>query len=308
MNHDFWIYLCFGIILLIGLILDISFLSKKNKVISFKMALLESSIWVLIGLGFGLFILNERGYSIALDYWTAYLTEWSLSVDNLFVFILLFQSFKVKEKYEGRALFWGILLAIILRIILITLGIELVKNYSWVLYIFGLFLLYTGIKIVVTKNKEAEVDFKKTKIAKFFYKFLKVHPRYEGNHFIIKNRKHEYFTTSLFIVVLILMFIDIAFAVDSIPATLAITQIPIAVYLSNVFAVLGLRPLYFVLKHAIHQFTYLNFGVGIILIFIGIKICLPFFNILIGSIFSFIFILSCLFLSILLSVLFKKNK
>ncbi|MGL6022656.1 MAG: TerC family protein, partial [Chitinophagaceae bacterium] len=131
---------------------------------------------------------------------------------------------------------------------------------------------------------------------------------YEGNHFIIKNRKHEYFTTSLFIVVLILMFIDIAFAVDSIPATLAITQIPIAVYLSNVFAVLGLRPLYFVLKHAINQFTYLNFGVGIILIFIGIKICLPFFNILIGSTFSFIFILSCLFFSILLSVLFKKNK
>lgn len=271
------------------------------------MALIESSIWVIIGLSFGFFILQQEGKAVAFDYWTAYLTEWSLSVDNIFVFILLFQSFQVKEKYEGRALFWGILLAIVLRVILITVGIELVKHYAWVLYIFGLFLLYTGVKMGMAKNHEDEVDFKKSKMAKIFYRVLKVHPRYEGNHFIIKNRNNQYYTTSLFMVVLMLMFVDIAFAVDSIPATLAITQVPIAVYLSNIFAVLGLRPLYFVLKHAVNQFTYLNFGVAVILIFIGIKICLPYFDIHINSSFSFIFILSCLFLSIVLSLLFKKK-
>ncbi len=269
MQHTQLIYIVFSAIILLALIFDLGLLSKKNKEVSFKDALLQTIFWVVLAIGFFVFLWLEEGNKIALEYLSAYLMEWSLSVDNIFVFIIIFSSFKVKEKYYGRVLLIGILMAIFFRIIFITIGVALVHRFEWLLYIFGLFLLYTGYKMFVS-NEEEEFDPHDTKIYRFLKKFLPLAASDGDGRYIIRQNGRPMYTT-LFVVVVLLAAIDLVFALDSIPAVMGISREKLVIYTSNIFAVLGLRSLFFLLRGAVSKFDYLQQGIAIVLIFIGIK-------------------------------------
>jgi len=263
------IYLVFGIVLTTALVFDLGLLSKKNKTITIKAALRQTLFWVLLAITFSFFLWYEKGNKPALEYLSAYLMEWSLSIDNIFVFILIFNAFRVKEHFYSRVLLIGILMAIILRVIFITLGVELVERFHWILYIFGVFLVYTGFKMF-TENEEAEFDPHKNKVYKFLNRFLPLSPSDGQGKFIIRvNGKPQY--TVLFVVVVILATVDLVFALDSIPAVMGISQDRLVIYTSNIFAVLGLRSLFFLLRGAVNKFKYLQQGISIVLVLIGIK-------------------------------------
>ena len=210
-------YLVFGIILLLALIFDLGLLSRVNKTVSIKQALWQTFFWVSLALAFFVYVWIERGQQTGLEYISGYLMEWSLSIDNIFVFILIFSSFRVKEKYYGRVLLIGILMAIIFRVLFITAGVALVHKFEWVLLIFGAFLVYTGYKMFVASDDE-EFDPHDTKAYKFIKRFL---PMTSGDHqgkFVVRDEKGKRRYTILFVVVLMLAFIDLVFALDSIPA------------------------------------------------------------------------------------------
>src|SRR5687767_4845059 len=277
MTRDQTNYLVFGIVLLLALAFDLGLLSKKNKKISIRQALYQTFFWVGLALAFFVYVWVENGQRTGLEYLSAYLMEWSLSIDNIFVFILIFASFGVKEKDYGRVLLIGILMAIGFRIIFITLGVALVAKFYWVLYIFGAFLVYTGYRMFIVSHDE-EFDPHNTK----FYRFVKkILPMADGDHdgkYIVKQEgKRKY--TNLFVVVIMLAAIDLVFALDSIPAVLGIVDnspehradAKLVIYTSNIFAVLGLRSLFFLLRGAVSRFDYLQQGIAIVLVFIGIK-------------------------------------
>jgi tellurite resistance protein TerC len=263
------VYLVFGIVLVLALVLDLGVLSKKNKVVSIKSALQQTAFWVALALCFFIFMWVEEGQKPALEYISAYLMEWSLSIDNIFVFILIFSAFGVKEKYYGRVLLIGILMAIVFRIAFITVGVALVEKFSWILYIFGAFLLYTGYKMFTATDDE-EFNPQESKVYKWMQKILPLSPTDgDGKYTIIQNGKRYY--TTLFVVVIMLAAIDLVFALDSIPAVMGISRDKLVIYSSNIFAVLGLRSLFFLLRGAISKFDYLQQGIAIVLIFIGAK-------------------------------------
>lgn len=263
------VYLVFGIALIAALILDLGLLSKKSKVVSIKKALWQTLFWVALAMAFFAFLLFEEGNKTALEYLSAYLMEWSLSIDNIFIFILIFTSFKIKEIYYGRVLLAGILMAILFRVIFITIGVELVERFHWILYVFGVFLVYTGFKMF-TENEEKEFKPHENKIYKFLNKFLPLSPTDGNGRYIIRVKgKPQY--TILFVVVVILASIDLVFALDSIPAVMGISQDRLVIYTSNIFAVLGLRSLFFLLRGAVNKFKFLQQGISIVLVFIGIK-------------------------------------
>lgn len=269
MTRELISYIVFAAVLLIAVVFDLGLLSKKSQKVSIKQALYQTFFWVSLALGFFVFMWVENGSVIALEYLSAYLMEWSLSIDNIFVFILIFTAFSVKEKYYGQALLIGILLAIVFRIIFITVGVALVERFHWVLYIFGAFLLYTGYKLF-SKGDDEEFDPHDSKIYQFMKKFLPLAPHDgEGKYIIRENGKPIY--TTLFVVVVMLAAIDLVFALDSIPAVMGITQDKLVIYTSNIFAVLGLRSLFFLLRGAVSRFDYLQQGIAVVLIFIGIK-------------------------------------
>ncbi len=269
MTPDQISYLVFGIVIVIALVFDMGLFSKKNTAITIKTALWQSVFWVALGLGFFVFLLFEENKTIALEYLSAYLMEKSLSIDNIFVFILIFNAFRVKEIYYSRALLFGVLMAIVFRIIFITVGVELVNRFHWILYVFGAFLVYTGIKMF-TAGDEEEFDPKAHPVYKWIKKVLPVVPHDGGGHYVIKeDGKRRY--TMLFVVVIMLSVIDLVFAVDSIPAVMGISTNKMVIYTSNIFAVLGLRSLFFLLRGAITKFDYLQQGIAIVLIFIGAK-------------------------------------
>ena len=262
-------YLVFGIVITFALIFDLGLLSKKNTVVSIKAALKQTFFWVLLALGFFVFVWVEKGQVLALQYLSAYLMEWSLSIDNIFVFILIFSAFGVKEKYYGRVLLIGILMAIVFRVIFITVGVALVDRFSWILYLFGIFLLYTGYKMFVSTEEE-EFKPQESKIYRFLKRFLPlVAHDGDGKYVVRENGKPVY--TSLFVVVVLLAAIDLVFALDSIPAVMGISRDKLVIFTSNIFAVLGLRSLFFLLRGAVSKFDYLQQGIAIVLIFIGIK-------------------------------------
>jgi tellurite resistance protein TerC len=269
MNSTQITYLTFGLLLIVAVSLDLGLLSKKSKEMSIKQALYQTIFWVLLGLGFGAFVWYEEGKTTALEYVSAYLMEWSLSIDNIFVFVLIFSYFKIKEAYIPRALLIGILLAILFRVVFITLGVELVNRFHWMLYIFGLFLIYTGFKMF-TSNQEEEFDPADSSVFKFLKKYLPVTLEDgNGRYRMMKGGKPIY--TSLFVVVVMLATTDIVFALDSIPAVMGISRNVLVIYTSNIFAVLGLRSLFFLLRGAISKFDYLQQGIAIVLVFIGLK-------------------------------------
>lgn len=262
-------YIVFGIVLVMALVFDLGLLSKKNRKVTIRQALYQTFFWVGLALGFFVFMWIENGQTLALEYLSAYLMEWSLSIDNIFVFILIFTSFSVREKHYGRVLLIGILMAIVFRIIFITVGVALVDRFHWILYIFGVFLVYTGFKMF-TANDEAEFDPHETRVYRWMRKVLPLTPHDgDGKFSVRENGKRKY--TTLFIVVIMLAAIDLVFALDSIPAVMGISRDKMVIYTSNIFAVLGLRSLFFLLRGAVTKFDYLQQGIAIVLVFIGLK-------------------------------------
>lgn len=272
MSLNTLIYLIFGIVVVGGLAIDLGFMSKKNAVVSFKTALYQIIFWVCIALLFFLFFWYEEGKGIALEYLSAYLMEWSLSVDNIFVFIIIFNSFKVREQFYGRVLLAGISMAILFRIIFIALGVTLIEQFHWLIYVFGVFLVYTGFKMFFS-NDEEEFEPHDTRLYKLMKRFLPL-ANHDGNgKYLIKENGRPVYTT-LFVVVVLLGAIDLLFALDSIPAVIGISRDKTVIYTSNIFAVLGLRSLFFLLRKAVSQFDYLQQGISIVLVIIGIKMLL----------------------------------
>ncbi|MFT3679958.1 MAG: TerC/Alx family metal homeostasis membrane protein [Ferruginibacter sp.] len=262
-------YIVFGAVIVLALIFDLGLLNKKNKVISIKTALYQTLLWVSLALGFFVFMWIEKDKGTAIEYLSAYLMEWSLSIDNIFVFILIFSAFEIKEKYYGRVLLAGILMAIIFRVIFITAGVALVAKFHWLLYIFGVFLLFTGYKMFVAKEDD-QFRPHESKIYKFLTKYLPV-VAHDGEGKLIIREDGKRFYTSLTLVILLLAGIDLVFALDSIPAVMGISRDTLVIYTSNIFAVLGLRSLFFLLKGAVARFDYLQEGIAIVLMFIGVK-------------------------------------
>ncbi len=263
------VYLVFGLALILALVFDLGLLSKKSSIVTIKQALIQTLFWVLLAFGFFAFLLFEESHKFALEYLSAYLMEWSLSIDNIFVFILIFNAFSIKEKYYGRVLLIGILMAIVFRIIFITVGVALVEEFHWILYLFGAFLLYTGIKMF-KQDEEKEFDPHQNKVYRFLNKILPLNPTDGNGRFIVYvNKKPQY--SILFVVVVILASIDLVFALDSIPAVMGISQDRLVIYTSNIFAVLGLRSLFFLLRGAVNKFKYLQHGIAIVLVVIGLK-------------------------------------
>jgi len=270
MTTDQIVYLVFGCVIAIALVLDLGFLSKKNAVISIAQALRQTFLWVLLAFAFFIFMWIEEGQKLALEYLSGYLMEWSLSIDNIFVFILIFSAFKVKEKNIPRVLLIGILTAIIFRIIFITVGVALVAKFAWVLYIFGVFLLYTGYQMFIA-DEESQFDPHTSKVYLFLKKYLPIGNTDGDGKFVIRDANNKPVYTSLFVVVILLAAIDLVFALDSIPAVMGISRSSLVIYTSNIFAILGLRSLFFLLRGAVNQFEHLQQGIAIVLIFIGIK-------------------------------------
>jgi tellurite resistance protein TerC len=309
MTPDQISYLTFGIALVLALVFDLGILSKKNTTISIKKALYQTLFWVGLSIAFCIFLWLEKSPIVATKYFTAYLMEWSLSVDNIFVFILIFTYFKVKETDAARALLIGILLAIVFRIIFIAVGIELIERFNWILYLFGIFLIYTGYKLFFKKD-EAEFDPGQTKIYRFMKKYLRLSGIEPNGKYII-NHHGKVFFTSLAVVVVMLAGVDIAFALDSIPTVVSLVRENpkasftsddiLVIYSSNIFAVLGLRSLFFLLRGAVNEFDFLQQGIAIVLVFIGVKMLIEMFGIHISIFISLAVIVVCLTGSILYS-------
>lgn len=295
----------FGVIVLGFLIADLGFFNKKSHKIEFKPALYQSIFWIGISLVFALLIFFFIDKNTAVEFLSAYVTEKMLSVDNLFVIMLIFSYFKLDEKYHHRALFWGILGAIIFRAAFILAGSYIINQFHWVLYIFGAVLLYTGIKLLWVK-KEEHIDFKHSKVIKFLHKLLPFTDSHHGGKFFIREKGKLYFT-SLFMVVVLVEITDIIFAVDSIPAVFSISQNLFVVFTSNIFAILGLRALFFLLENILHRFHHLQKGLAVILVFIGAKMLLGIFGLHISSFVSFGVIMFALTASIVLSFIFPKK-
>ena len=269
MSRDTISYIVFGIVLILALVFDLGLLSKKNKTVTIKQALLQTIFWVALGLSFFVFMWFENGKTLALEYISAYLMEWSLSIDNIFVFILIFTSFSVKEQYYSRVLLLGILMAIVFRVIFITVGVALVNRFEWLLYIFGAFLVYTGFHMFTSKDDEG-FDPETSKAYKAVKKLFPLTNSDGGGKLWIRQNGKRFYTT-LFVVVMMLASIDLVFALDSIPAVMGISRDKMVIYTSNIFAVLGLRSLFFLLKGAVAKFDYLQEGIAIVLVFIGLK-------------------------------------
>ena len=270
--HTILLWVGFNVFILILLTLDLKVLNRKPHEISIKESLMWSGIWIAISLLFNIGVYFWFGRESALQFFTGYLIEKSLSIDNLFVFLLLFSYFKVPARYQHKVLFWGILGALFMRGSLILLGAALITRFHWILYIFGLFLVVTGIKMAFQDEKK-EVHPEKNFVVRFFKKIFPVTSGYHEEKFFIKTGGKHY-GTLLIIVLIVIETTDLLFAVDSIPAIFAITQDSFIIYTSNVFAILGLRSLYFALAGIMDLFYYLRHGLSIVLTFIGLKMLL----------------------------------
>jgi tellurite resistance protein TerC len=298
----FWII--FNAFVVIMLALDLGVFHRKSQEVSVKEALIWTFVWISLALIFNVIIYFWRGQQQALEYFTGYLVEKALSVDNIFVFIMIFTYFQVPAKYQHKVLFWGIIGALIMRVIFIFAGVALLEKFHFTIYIFGALLIFTGIKMFNHSNSKIEPD--KNPVLKFFKKFIPVSQTLHDDNFFTRIDGKRY-ATPLFLVLIIIETTDVIFAVDSIPAILAITQDQFIVYTSNVFAILGLRSLYFALAGVVHRFWLLSYGLAIVLIFVGIKmILIDIYKIPIEL--SLLFIAAIITASILLSLKFKNRR
>lgn len=344
--NEFIFMLAFLFLVGMMLTLDLGVFHKKDHIISFKEAAMWTAIWIGMALLFYLFIylraewihgidtpekliaINQRhGHNIQLDwtkpfadniqlyrnamsleYLTGYLVEKSLSIDNIFVMIMIFMAFNVDKRYYHRVLFFGILGAIVLRFIFIFAAAALIQRFHWILLIFGLILIYTGVKMFLQRNKKETIDTEHHPVVKMLSKRHLATSQFSGHDFFVKEN-HRWLCTPLFVVLMIIEFSDVIFAFDSIPAIFSITQDPYIVFFSNIFAILGLRSLFFMLESVMDKFAYLKIGLAVLLTFIGVKMLLPdLCHVHISTGISLIIILGILFMSILLSILFPPKK
>lgn len=300
------LYTIFFILIFVILVLDLGVLVRRNKEMTVKSALIQTTCWVTIALGFGYLVYRYHGHEEGLQYISAYLMEYSLSVDNLFVFIIILSYFRVSELYYHKVLFYGIMGAVIFRITFILIGIVIVEQFHWLLYIFGAVLIYTGVRMLLAKqasefNPEKNIVYK---VLRRYFRF--VDHEAEGKFSVILDGK-RYFSV-LFVVIVIIASTDLVFALDSIPAVFAISQDRLVIITSNVFAVMGLRAMFFLLSHAANKFDYLQEGISLVLIFIGVKMIIEIFNAHISTSWSLIVIATVLFVSVLISVFFERKE
>ena len=273
-----WLWIGFNLFVLLMLALDIGVFHRKSHVISIKEATIWSVVWITLALVFnlGLYLFWDQisptssytNNEAALAFFTGYLIEKSLSVDNIFVFVLIFTFFAVPAAYQHRVLFWGIIGALIMRGTLIAVGATLLKEFHWIIYVFGAFLIFTGIRMALHRNEEMHPE--RNPLIKLIRRIMPVTDHYEGDKFFIR-RAGKLIATPLFLVLLLVESTDLIFAVDSIPAIFAVTEDPFIVYTSNVFAILGLRSLYFLLAGVVDKFYYLKLGLSAVLVFVGTK-------------------------------------
>ncbi len=308
-NIYFWIG--FHIFIFLMLALDLGVFHKKTHRVPVREAIIWSAVWISLAILFSfcihLFIYPdpELGKTKALEFLTGYVIEYSLSVDNIFVFILIFSYFKVEDKYQHKVLFWGILGALIMRAAFIFAGVALINRFHWIVIIFGGFLVFTGIRMLFQRDVPADPE--KNPIVKFFRKFLPVTHEFHGDRLFIRQNNKTY-ATPLFLVLVIIETSDLIFAVDSIPAILAISKDTFIVYTSNIFAILGLRSLYFAIAGIMGYFRYLKIGLAFVLTFVGLKMLMAFFNFEIPIVLSLIIIVSILLVSILSSVFIRPGE
>ena len=305
MIENTWLWIGFNLFVLLMLALDLGVFHRKSHEVKIKEALIWTGIWIFLALLFNAGIYYFFGNEKALEFLTGYIIEKSLSVDNIFVFILIFTYFNIPLEYQHKVLFWGIFGALIMRIIFIFAGIELIERFHWIIYVFGGFLIYTGIKMFFhIKNK---INPENNPVLKLFKRFFSVTNDFHGSRFFIKQDSKTV-ATRLFVVLLLIEVTDLIFAVDSIPAILAISNDAFIVYTSNVFAILGLRSLYFALAGMDRYFRYLKYGLATILLFVGVKMCLvDFYKIPVG--YSLLIIIFILLISIVASkIVFKRRK
>ena len=297
------LWLLFLVISLILFYLDFRFSVLNPHEIGLRESLMLCSIWIFVALLFGGFVFYFLGSDKFAEYLTAYIIEYSLSVDNMFVFLMIFKYFGVERKHQAKVLVIGILSAVVMRLVFIFAGIELIKRFSWLLYVFGLVLIYTGIKMFFSRDEN--VDIERNIVLKLLRKHIKMHLNMEEGRFFVKEAG-RYIPTMMFAVLLLIETTDLIFAIDSIPAVLSISQDRLIVYSSNIFAVVGLRSLYFSLSALHDYFRYLKQGVSVALVYVGLKMFLSHF-VHITPFFSLTVVIVIIATSIIVSIASKKN-
>jgi tellurite resistance protein TerC len=306
MHHEtsLSVWIGFVVFILAVLALDLGVFHKKSHTVGFKESIIWSGVWIALAMAFNVIILFWRGQEDFMLFLTGYVIEKSLSVDNLFVFLLIFSYFKIPNQYQHKVLFYGILGALVMRAFFIWAGIAILENFAWVIYIFGGFLLFSGIKMMIPHDEEADLG--KSWVVRTARKFFHTtHELHDDKFFCIENGKKM--ITPLFLALIFVEFSDLVFAIDSIPAIIGITNDPFLVFTSNVFAILGLRSLYFALKGFADMFHYLKYGLAVILMFIGVKMLIvKWYHMPIAITMAVIF--SVLLISVLVSIAMKKRE
>lgn len=345
MSNELIFILGFVVFIFLMMAIDLGLFGKAEKAVSMKQAGLMSGVWVLLALGFYALILkygdllhhidsfaalqkintdhlhrlklNPADFAgslqlyrknLALEFIMGYVIEYALSVDNIFVIVLIFTAFAVQPRYYHKVLLWGIIGAVVMRFLFIFVGATLITHFHWVMYIFGAFLVYTGVSMFINRNSEDEIDPENHKVVKFASKYFAVHPRFEGGKFFIKIDRKK-LITPLFLVLLIIEVTDLVFAVDSIPAIFSVTKDPYIVFFSNIFAILGLRSMFFLLVNIIDKFHYLKTGLAVLLAFIGLKMLAGEYaeHLGLNTINSLLIILGILVISVVASLMFPKK-
>ena len=258
----------FGVVVVTALALDLFVFHREAHEVRFREAAVWVAIWMSLATAFGFWTWYEAGAERGLEFFAGYLIEQALSVDNIFVFIIIFKYFGTPPEYRHRVLFWGILGAVVLRGVFVVLGVALISQFRWILYIFGVFLVYTGIKIL--RHSEMEMDPAQNPAIRFLQRHMRIVNRHEGQKFLVRQ-DGKLWATPLLVVLLVIEATDVVFAVDSIPAIFGVTDDPFIIFTSNIFAVLGLRALYFVLHGLMNKFDFLHYGLGLVLAFVGVK-------------------------------------
>ncbi|RKR85391.1 tellurite resistance protein TerC [Mucilaginibacter gracilis] len=346
MSNEVIFLIGFVVFIMVMMAADLGLFSKPNQPVTLKRAAIMSLIWIGFALLFYVLLLNYGHMlhsiknfaglqavnishfhklklnptdfaggldlyrkNIGLEFITGYVVEYALSVDNIFVIVLVFAAFKVSEKHYHKVLLWGIIGAIVMRFLFVFLGAALITKFEWILYLFGAFLIYTGVMMFINRNKEDNIDPENHKVVKLASKYFAVHPRFEGDKFFVKLNGKK-LITPLFLVLLIIEFTDLIFAVDSIPAVFSVTKDPYIVFFSNIFAILGLRSMFFLLANIIDKFHYLKVGLALLLVFIGAKMLAGHYAEQIGltTMRSLIIIVLILVISVVASLVFPKNK
>ncbi len=305
MTDNLWLWVGFNIFVLFMLALDLGVFHRKAHVVTLRESLTWTAVWVSLALIFNAGLWHYRGSTVALEFFTGYVIEKSLSVDNIFVFVMLFTYFRVPAQYQHKVLFWGILSALVMRAMMIAVGTVLIAKFAWILYIFGAFLILTGLKMIF--KKEEEIHPENNPVVRWFKRFIPVTPDYRGDRFWVRENG-VLFATPLFVVLILVEITDVIFAVDSIPAIFAVTKDPFIVYTSNVFAILGLRSLYFALSGVMDKFHYLKIGLGVVLTFVGVKMLLGHTPYKLDTLLALCVIISILATSVIASLIYPKHK